>query len=67
MLSRESLKRVVDRLSPEAREKAAHEARLRHMRVEDLVLEKCLSDVQGQLYALRRRKPELQVVRGGRA
>ncbi len=67
MVSRDSLQRVFERMSPEAQETARHEAKSRHMSVGDVVLEKCLTDVQGQLYALRRRRPVLRVVEGGRA
>ncbi|MDR5867954.1 hypothetical protein [Halomonas koreensis] len=67
MVSRDSLKRVFAQMSPEAQENARQEAKSRRIGVEDVVLEACLDDVQGQLYALRRRRPELRVVEGGRA
>ncbi|WP_328717601.1 hypothetical protein VO226_08430 [Halomonas elongata] len=67
MLSRESLGRVLERMSPESQNAARRESAARGISVEDVVLEKCLSDVEGQLYALRRRRPELRVVEGGRA
>ncbi|MDT8895662.1 hypothetical protein RSO41_13475 [Halomonas sp. I1] len=66
MLSRESLGRVLERMSPESQRAARRESAARGMSVEDVVLEKCLADVEGQLYALRRRRPELRVVEGGR-
>ncbi|MGK0546318.1 hypothetical protein ACSEE7_12525 [Halomonas cupida] len=67
MISRDSLTRVFARMSPESQEAAQAEAAARRMSVEDVVLEACLNDVQGQLYALRRRVPELMVMEGGRA
>ncbi|MBY6229219.1 MULTISPECIES: hypothetical protein [Halomonas] len=67
MISRDSLTRVFERMSPESQKAAQSEAAARRMSVEDVVLEACLNDVQGQLYALRRRVPELMVMEGGRA
>ncbi|MBY6109099.1 hypothetical protein KUV74_01670 [Halomonas sp. DP1Y21-3] len=67
MISRDSLTRVFERMSPESQEAAKAAAQARRISVEDVVLEACLNDVQGQLYALRRRVPALRVVEGGRA
>lgn len=58
---------AVERMGPEYREAAQQEARQRGMSVGDVVLEANLEDIHGQLYALRHRKPQLEVLEGGRA
>lgn len=59
---------AVEAMHPQAREVAERKASARGVSVGDLILEECLEDIQGQLYALRHRKqPTLEVVEGGRA
>ena len=70
MIDRETLSQAFALMSADAQHNACNEAASRGMPVTDVMLERCLNDVQGQLYALRkqgRAAPELRVVKGGRA
>lgn len=70
MIDRETLNQAFALMSDDAQHNACNEAATRGMPVADVMLERCLDDVQGQLYALRtkgRTSPELRVVKGGRA
>ncbi|MDY7116573.1 hypothetical protein RAN53_09440 [Halomonas sp. SSL-5] len=66
MIDREVVAMAVERMTPEAKQAARQQAQQRGMTLCDAVLEECLTDLQGQLYALRHRKPTLEVLEGGR-
>ncbi|MCL7941195.1 hypothetical protein M8009_12955 [Halomonas sp. ATCH28] len=67
MIDQQLVAMAVERMGPECREAAQQEARQRGMTVGDVVMEECLGDIHSQLYALRHRKPRLEVLEGGRA
>ena len=68
MFDRQVVELAVASMSPEGLAAAQREAALRHMSVEDVVLEANLAMVQDQLYALRQgQPPSLTVIQGGRA
>lgn len=67
MIDRDLVAMAVERMTPEARQAAGQQAHNRGMTLCDAVLEECLQDIAGQLYALRHRKPTLEVLEGGRA
>lgn len=67
MIDRQVVALAVASMSPEGLQAAQVEAAQRHMSVEDVVLEANLQMVQQQLYSLRRPRPSLTVIEGGRA
>ncbi|WP_280568184.1 hypothetical protein [Chromohalobacter sp. 296-RDG] len=66
MLSRESLTRVFGMMSPASQQKARQQSEVRGVGIETVVHESIMAKGGDAMYALRR-KPELRVVRGGRA